>query len=73
MNGDGQLFIDTAVSRADDLIDTGLQSRLCRLTLEARRRLEGSMTGRHRSRLQGFSAEFAEHREYVAGDDVRYV
>ena len=31
------------------------------------------MTGRHRSRLQGFSAEFAEHREYVAGDDVRYV
>jgi len=73
VNGDGQPFTDTAVSTADDLIDTGLQSRLCRLTLEARRRLEGSMTGRHRSRLQGFSAEFAEHREYVAGDDVRYV
>jgi len=31
------------------------------------------MTGRHRSRQRGFSAEFAEHREYVAGDDVRYV
>lgn len=73
MTGDGQSFADTAVSGADNLIDTALQSRLCRLTLEPQRRLEGSMTGRHRSRLQGFSAEFAEHREYVAGDDVRYV
>ena len=73
MTGDGHLSPDTLSSTISGLVDSALQSRLSGLTLEARRRLEGSVTGRHGSRLRGFSAEFAEHREYVAGDDVRYV
>jgi len=40
-----------------------------RLEVLARGLVEGFMTGRHRSPHKGFSVEFAEHRQYVAGDD----
>jgi uncharacterized protein (DUF58 family) len=43
------------------------------LELRARRIVEGYVAGVHRSPYRGFSNEFAEHREYVAGDDLRYV
>ena len=36
-----------------------------------RRRVEGAYTGRHISRTQGGSGEFADYREYTAGDDLR--
>ena len=35
--------------------------------------VEGYVSGLHRSPYQGFSIEFAEHREYAPGDDLRYV
>jgi uncharacterized protein (DUF58 family) len=35
--------------------------------------VEGYVAGLHRSPYHGFSVEFAEHREYVAGDDIRHV
>jgi len=37
----------------------------------ARDVVEGFVTGRHQSPYKGFSAEFSEHRQYVAGDDIR--
>jgi len=43
------------------------------LHLRARQIVEGYMVGLHRSPLRGFSIEFAEHREYTPGDDVRHV
>jgi uncharacterized protein (DUF58 family) len=43
------------------------------LELRARLIVEGYVSGVHRSPYHGFSIEFAEHREYVAGDDLRYV
>ena len=43
------------------------------LDLQARMVVEGYVAGMHRSPYHGFSVEFAEHREYVAGDDVRHV
>ncbi len=43
------------------------------LRLRARHIVEGFVAGLHRSPLKGFSIEFAEHREYVAGDDLRYL
>ena len=43
------------------------------LELRARRIVEGYVAGLHRSPYQGFSIEFAEHREYAPGDDLRYV
>ncbi len=42
-----------------------------RLELLARSPMEGHLAGRHRSPHKGFSSEFAEHRQYVAGDDLR--
>ncbi len=43
------------------------------LHLAARSIVEGYLSGLHRSPLRGHSVEFAEHREYVPGDDLRYV
>jgi uncharacterized protein (DUF58 family) len=43
------------------------------LQLRARHIVEGYVAGLHRSPYHGFSIEFAEHREYVPGDDLRYV
>lgn len=43
------------------------------LELRARRIVEGYVAGLHKSPYHGFSIEFAEHREYVPGDDLRYV
>jgi uncharacterized protein (DUF58 family) len=35
--------------------------------------VEGFISGLHRSSHQGFSVEFAEHREYYPGDEIRYI
>ena len=43
------------------------------LELRARLIVEGYVSGVHRSPYHGFSIEFAEHREYVPGDDLRFV
>lgn len=43
------------------------------LDLQARLVVEGYVAGLHKSPYHGFSVEFAEHREYVPGDDIRHV
>ena len=43
------------------------------LDLQARMVVEGYVAGMHPSPYHGFSVEFAEHREYVPGDDIRHV
>jgi len=43
------------------------------LDLQARLIVEGYIAGMHPSPYHGFSVEFAQHREYVPGDDVRHV
>src|SRR5689334_5698995 len=48
-------------------------ARIASLDLRARLVVEGLMTGMHRSPYQGISVEFAQHRQYVAGDDIRHV
>jgi uncharacterized protein (DUF58 family) len=48
-------------------------ARLAGLKLRSRRSVEGHVAGLHRSPLRGLSVEFAEHREYSPGDDLRYV
>ncbi|MBI3462564.1 MAG: DUF58 domain-containing protein [Planctomycetes bacterium] len=48
-------------------------AKLQGLELRARLIVEGYVSGVHRSPFHGFSIEFAEHREYVPGDDLRYV
>ena len=48
-------------------------AKLDGLQLRARKIVEGFMAGPHRSPYRGFSTEFAEHRPYVPGDEIRYV
>jgi uncharacterized protein (DUF58 family) len=43
------------------------------LELQARQIVEGYLSGMHKSPYHGFSVEFAQHREYVPGDDIRHV
>src|SRR5437868_8643103 len=43
------------------------------LTLVARTVVEGFLTGIHRSPFKGFSIEFAEHRQYYPGDEIRHI
>ena len=43
------------------------------MDLKARLIVEGFISGLHKSPFHGFSVEFAEHREYVPGDDIRHI
>jgi uncharacterized protein (DUF58 family) len=43
------------------------------LELQARLVVEGYLSGMHKSPYHGFSVEFAQHREYVPGDDIKHV
>jgi len=47
--------------------------RLTGLELQARAIVEGALSGQHRSPARGVSVEFAEHRQYAPGDDLRHV
>jgi len=48
-------------------------ARVKNLALVARGVVEGFISGLHASPYKGFSVEFAEHREYAAGDDPRHL
>ena len=54
-------------------LDPRTLARIASLDLRARLIVEGLMTGMHRSPYQGASVEFAQHRPYVFGDDIRHV
>jgi len=56
-----------------NFFDPKVLSELRGLELRARRVMEGLVAGLHKSPLQGFSVEFAEHREYAPGDDIRHI
>ncbi len=44
-----------------------------RLTMVARTIVEGFLNGVHKSPYKGFSVEFAEHRQYYPGDEIRHI
>jgi len=52
------------------LLDPQALAKIHRLELVARGVVEGFVSGRHKSPYKGFSVEFAEHRQYVPGDDI---
>lgn len=55
------------------LLTPELLRRLEQLQLLAQRRSKSTARGERRSRSRGQSVEFADHRNYVAGDDLRYL
>jgi len=54
-------------------LDPKLLGAVSKLEFKTRKIVEGTRLGRHRSPFHGISVEFAEHRPYVPGDDVRHV
>lgn len=54
-------------------LDPSAIARFGRLELVARLVVEGVMSGLHRSPFKGFSVEFAEHRQYGPGDEIRHI
>jgi uncharacterized protein (DUF58 family) len=55
------------------LLDPDTVNRAGALGLAARKVVEGYKVGEHRSPLKGFAIEFAQHREYMPGDDMRHI
>lgn len=60
-------------ARVNALIRPDLLRRLEQLQLLAVRRSKSSLKGERRSRARGLSVEFADHRNYTLGDDLRYL
>ncbi len=54
-------------------LDPTALARFGRLELLARLVVEGVMSGLHKSPFKGFSVEFAEHRQYGPGDEIRHI
>ncbi len=54
-------------------LDPAVISRLKGLDIKARLVVEGFVSGLHRGPYKGFSVEFAEHRQYMPGDPIRYI
>ncbi len=54
-------------------LDPRTLAKIGALDLRARMVVEGFISGMHRSPYKGFSVEFAEHREYAQGDDIRHI
>ena len=48
-------------------------TRIARIKFEPNGLVEGTLAGAHRSPFHGFAIEFAGHRDYVPGDDVRHL
>jgi len=59
--------------RLTDLLEPEFMARLDSLDVMSRKILQGKLHGERRSKRRGQSVEFADHRPYVVGDDLRFV
>ena len=60
-------------TKLEDLLSSKEISRLDPLDLASRRVFFGKLKGERRSKKRGHSVEFADHRPYVSGDDLRHI
>lgn len=60
-------------SGPDQLLDPEFLAKLDQLELISRKIFVGKMRGERRSKRRGQSVEFADHRNYVVGDDLRFL
>jgi uncharacterized protein (DUF58 family) len=60
-----------SASRRSRFLDLRALSALAHMRFVTRKQIEGSYTGRHRSKQQGGSTEFVDYREYSPGEDLR--
>jgi uncharacterized protein (DUF58 family) len=69
----GVLVIAMAATHPSPLLEPALLERVKGLTLTARRIVEGALHGLHHSPLHGLSIEFAQHRAYTPGDELKHL
>ncbi len=65
--------MSTTINTTDELLSPQLLHQLERLELISRKIFRGRMKGERRSRRKGQSVEFADFRNYVPGDDLRFI
>jgi uncharacterized protein (DUF58 family) len=63
----------TTTVRAENYLAPETLAQLAPFDLRAKMIVEGVMSGMHRSPYQGMAVEFAQHRQYVAGDDLKHL
>src|SRR3954469_25773314 len=57
----------------ESLLTSEFMARLDQLDVMSRKLLAGKMKGERRSKRRGQSVEFADYRNYVIGDDLRFI
>ncbi len=57
----------------DELLDNELIAKISRLDLASQKIFAGKLRGERRSKKRGESVEFADHRPYAVGDDIRHI
>ncbi|MGA2500048.1 MAG: DUF58 domain-containing protein [Tepidisphaeraceae bacterium] len=62
-----------ATAKDDTLLTSQFMARLDQLDVMSRKILAGKMKGERRSKRRGQSVEFADYRNYVIGDDLRFI
>jgi uncharacterized protein (DUF58 family) len=62
-----------APERPQSYFDPLVLAKITKMSVRARYVVEGMLSGLHKSPYRGYSVEFAEHREYVPGDEIRRI
>jgi uncharacterized protein (DUF58 family) len=65
--------MDTITTPTRRLADPQTLARIAKLELRARLVVEGIISGMHKSPHHGYSVEFAQHRDYTPGDEIRHI
>lgn len=60
-------------SRYADLVDPQVMDQIAHLELLSRTVVDGLLAGKHRSTTKGGCCEFAQHRQYAPGDEIRQI
>lgn len=60
-------------AQRQNYFDPLVLAKISNMSLRARYVVEGMLSGLHKSPYRGYSVEFAEHREYVPGDEIRRI
>src|SRR5258708_20153579 len=66
-----QVSAESQAGARSRFLDLRALSALQHMRFATRQQIEGSYSGRHRSKQQGGAGEFVDFREYVAGEDLR--
>ena len=66
-------MVEKGSIRAEQYLAPETLSQLAPFEMRAKMIVEGVMNGMHRSPYQGLAVEFAEHRQYVPGDETRHL